>query len=45
MDIQLMHADGDVLAHEFRVEDEYVTHEIAFPNARTIVAKKCDSGR
>ena len=39
LNVQFKQGDGDVLTHEFRVEHEIVTHEIAFLNGRTITVK------
>jgi hypothetical protein len=37
LNIQFVQGDGDVLAHEFRVDGDFITHEIAFPDGRTII--------
>jgi hypothetical protein len=37
LNVQFRNGDGDVLVHEFRIEDEFVTHEIAFHQGKSIL--------
>jgi len=37
LSVQFRDGDGDVLVHEFRIDDGLITHEIAFHQGRTIL--------